>query len=382
MCHPRSVLPLLRGLLSALFLSAIPSPAHQVTSASLMVNLDTKAATYVLDAAMEVAPSADAETNAQISPEDAAREFASYLIVMFDEAEHKPELSVAVEETSDADTPPELRRQQVVTTFKGKIPEGAKDFLLYLDPRCPMAVVMVAIKDQLPSRRMQVILAGEYSRPVSVAPLAEGDPFLEGAPMPVPPAPAETSFAAPATSAARGPFAAGFLAFFQSSALPVLLVVGTLLLTLGRGSVLIQIGLLLLTLALFLSLAAWSLVPVPEWAAAALAGATALIAGEAWFHRRLRVWRVLLLVPGGLALGATLAGGPAFRGIVAGAEPATGTVIAYVAGVEVAMLLTGLAAAAILLPLSRFAWYRQSVVTPLAVGIAGYAIFRMVEQWL
>lgn len=381
MSHSRSVLTfLLRGLLCVAAFAATSAHAHRVTSASLMVKLDTKAATYVLDAAMEVAPSEDPDVNAQISPEDAAREFASYLMVMFDEAEQKPELKVTVEETSDADTPPELRRQQVVTTFKGKIPEGAKDFLLYLDPRCPMAVVMVVIKDELPSRRMQVILAGEYSRPVSVAPLAEGDPFLAGEAAPA--APAETAVAEEGSEKSTGAFVGGFRAFFHDSILPVLLVAGLLLLTLGRASVLSQVAVLLVTLGLYLSLTAWSLAPVPDWGTALLAGLTAVIAGEALFHHRVRFWRWPLLLLAGPALGATIAGGESFRGLFAGQEPPVGRVIGFLTGVEGALLLTVLAAAAILLPLSRFAWYRKSVVTPLAVGIAGYALYVLVERWI
>jgi hypothetical protein len=341
-----------------------------------MVKLDTKAATYVLDAAMEVVPSEDPAANAEISPEDAAREFAGYLFVMFDEAEQKPELSVAVEETSDAETPPELRRQQVVTTFKGKIPEGAKDFLLYLDPRCPMAVVMVVIKDELPSRRMQVILAGEYSRPVSVAPLAEGDPFLEGAAAPAATvAPVEEDVSKKSPSA----FGEGFRALFHESLLPVLLVAGLLLLTLGRNSVVVQVAILMVTHGVFLALAAWSLVPISEWSTLFLALLTAIIAGEALFHHRLRFWRYPLLVLAGLALAGTMAGGAGFRGVFADQNAGIGRVVAFLAGTETAILLTILVAAAVLLPLSRFAWYRKSVVTPLAVGIAGYAIFMIVE---
>lgn len=403
--HALSLAPLLRGALCLLVLAAGSAQAHRVTSASLAVNIDTKASTYLLDAAMEVVPSEDAAVNEQISPEDAAREFAAYLNVLFDESQQKPELAISVEETSDADTPPELRRQQVLTRFSGKIPDGAKEFLLYLDPRCPMAVVMVVIKDQQPSRRMQVILAGEYSRPVSVAPVVEQDPFTEGAAAPAVGAPAagapvagapvaatpkaaapaeETKPTAVATTTptpekATSPLAAGFRAFFQDSLLPVVLVAGVLLLTLGRETVFFQMACLLVTLGLSLALSAWSLVPVPDWAPTVLAGLTAGIAGEALFHRRVRAWRYPLLVLAGLALGATLAAGSLYRGVFGGSDPATGRVIAFLTGVEAAFLLTGLAAAAMLLPLSRFAWYRKSVVTPVAVGIVGYAIFRIVE---
>lgn len=386
-------------LVLGFFLAPAPLLAHRVSSVSLISYLNTKDRTYTLDAAMEVVPSEDPAVNDQVSPEDAAREFAAYLNVMFDEAQQKPEMEISIEETSDQDTPEELRRRQVLTKLRGKIPDGAKEFLLYLDPRCPMAVVMVVVKDAQPSRRMQVILAGEYSRPVSVLPVQEGDPFNETAAT----APGTSPVAAPAANAATqeatgsgastpgastpgasapGAFVSGWRAFFHESALPSALVVGLLLLTLGRKSVVWQLGLLLAAQGLALSLVIWRLMPVPEWAGPAMAALTAVLALEALFHHHVMPWRYPLVGLAGASSGFYLAGTPAFRELLASTDLGVGRAMVVLLGVETGVVLLALASASVLLSLSRFDWYRKSVVTPVGVLVAGYTVFTLVERWI
>ncbi len=382
MAPPRSNTRVLVILCLAALLLAGPAWAHRVSSVSLIAHLDTEKRTYLLDAAMEVVPSEDPAVNDQISPEDAAREFAGYLVVMFDEAEQEPALAIEIEETSDADTPPELKRQQVLTKLSGTIPEGAKEFLLYLDPRCPMAVVMVVIKDEQPSRRMQVILSGEYSRPVSVVPVEEGDPFAETAGAVSAPSPDPVATAVTERGGVFAAFATGARMFFSGSALPVLLALATLLLTLGRTSVLWQTGILLAGAGLVSALAAWGLIGIRPEAGPVLAGLTALLALEAVVHRHLRWWRILALAVAGPTLGLFLVDSVDFRSFVAPGQPGSGRVVLLVLGVECALLATILLAAAVLLPLSRREWYRKAVVAPLAVLVAGAAIFSAVERFL
>jgi hypothetical protein len=365
----------------------LPAHAHRVSSVSLISYLNTKDRTYTLDAAMEVVPSEDPAVNDQISPEDAAREFAGYLIVMFDQSEQKPEMEISVQETSDQDTPEELRRRQVLTKLKGKIPDGTKEFLLYLDPRCPMAVVMVVVKDDQPSRRMQVILAGEYSRPVSVLPVEEGDPFTKGtegaaATATVAPAPTATESVPAENVGPVGAFASGWRAFLHESALPAILVIAMMLLTLGRTSVLWQAGTLLLAQGLAVSLAAWGLVPAPAWVWMGLAAVASLVAIEALLHHQVKPWRYPLIAAGGIFLGLALIDTSAYRELIAGADLGTGRLILFLLGTEAAFFLVALVAAANLLSLSRFDWYRKSVVTPLAVIAAGYGLFTIVERFL
>jgi hypothetical protein len=46
------------------------------------------------------------------------------------------------------------------------------------------------------------------------------------------------------------------------------------------------------------------------------------------------------------------------------------------------LVLVALGSAAVLLPLSRFDWYRRSVVQPVAIVLIGFAIFAGVEKYL
>jgi hypothetical protein len=379
--------------LGVLFLP-VAGQAHRVSSVSLISHINTEKNSYVLDAAMEVMPSEDQALNDQISPEDAAREFAQeYLVVMFDRTDQKPEMAIETVDSSDEATPQELRRQQVLTKLTGAIPEGAKEFLLYLDPRCPMAVVMVVIKNGQPGRQMQVILAGEYSRPVSVVPLVEGDPFSGGnggtagaAPQPGPTVVgASDPTAVPETvskSEGKAAFLAGWWSFLDGNGLPWLLTIGIFLLTLGRKSVFLQVALVLVTQSIIVALAAWKLIPAPTWAGPGLAVVVVVICGEAIFHHHVRVWRLPLVMAGGLLTGILLAGSTPFATTFATRGAASKEVILYLLGTESALVLVAFVSAAVLLPLSRFEWYRRSVVQPVAIVLIGFAIFSGVEKYL
>lgn len=386
-------------LFAALLLAPVCSRAHRVSSVSLLAYLDSKERSYRLDLAMEVVPSEDPAENDRISPEDAAREFAGFLKILFDEKEQKPEMKIHLESTSDAETPPELRRQQVMTELKGPIPDGAGDFLLYLDPRCPMAVVMVAMVDgDLGARRMQVILSGEYSRPIPVGSIVEGDPFEAEQPPTAAksaaasesgsdvaaagrsPSPDGPSGSAPAPAA--GGLRLGWRAFFRESLLPSFLAVGMLLLTLGRTSVLWQAGCLLGASGLVSVGAAFSLLPAPEWAAPVLALLVAAIALEALWHRHVRFWRYPLVLGAGAALGLFLAGTGAHRVLFATPETGPVDIVLFLLGTQSAFAAVVLGAASVLLPLSRFESYRKAIVAPLAVLIGGGSLFLTVERFL
>lgn len=380
--------------------------AHQVSSVSLIAYFETGAGTYTLDAAMEVVPSEDQEVNDEISPEDAAREFAvEYLTVLFDEEEVEPELDISIVSASDEDTPEELQRQQVLVKLDGEVPEEAEEFLLYLDPSCPMAVVMVVVKDDRPSRRMQVILAGEYSRPVNVLPVVEGDPFEEAGSGEEPTADSDSGetvvdadlaangegdSAKSATSGVGGsgdrksPFLAGWAAFFGPSLVPALLVLCLFLVTPKRRPVFVSTAAFLVGLSLVIALRSWGALPAVSWIGGAAGILVAVLSLEALFHPHFRWWRVVLLASGGLVSGwiVTEAGG--FRETVILADealrlPAT---IQFVLGAEVGAILGGAVAGALLILLARFDWYRRSVLQPLAILVAGYGIFLAVGEFL
>ena len=398
--HPNrfNALQMMRAVLLGLCLSVGAASAHQVSSVSLVSRLDTEEKTYHLDIAMEVVPSEDQALNDQISPEDAAREFAEeYLNILFDEKQVTPALDISIEKTSDEDTPEALQRKQVLVNLRGTFPEGAKEFLLYLDPTCPMAVIMVVIKDEKPSRRMQVVLAGEYSRPVNIQPILEGDPFTaeekaksDNEANPAIPAISERpeADAVPvaetvADEEAPCPFCAGWSSFFSASWLPPLLLVAILLLTMKGKSVFHQLAVLLIAQGVTIALAVWQVIPSLSWALVAAAVVLIVLSLEAVFHHELKWWRLIAVALGGVAAGALIGSTPEFYGFFGGGEGfSLKEVILFLLGTEVAFLAVGIVAAAILFFLSRKSYYRKAVVQPLATVITAYALFLLVEPYL
>ncbi len=380
------------AVLLGLCLSAGFASAHQVSSVSLVSRLDTREKTYHLDIAMEVVPSEDQALNDQISPEDAAREFATeYLNILFDEEQVTPQLDISIEKTSDADTPETLQRKQVLVNLRGTFPEGAKEFLLYLNPTCPMAVIMVVIKDEKPSRRMQVVLAGEYSRPVNLQPILEGDPFTAGDEAKGEPVPAISERpeveAVPVVDAvaekAPCPFCAGWSSFFAASWLPPLLVVAILLLTMTGKAVFHQLAVLLIAQGIAIALSVWQVIPSLSWAIIAAAVCLIILSLEAVFHHELKWWRLIVAALGGVAAGQLIASTSGFYGFFGGGDGiGLKEVILFLLGTEVAFFAVGIVAAAILFLLSRKSWYRKAVVQPLATVITAYALFLLVEPFL
>lgn len=359
-------------------LSAGNALAHKVSSVSLISRLEVEKGTYLLDAAMEVVPSDDDLLNDQIPPEEAARQFAEdFLVVMFDQIEESPELEISIETASDENTPEELQRKQVLVEMSGSIPASAKEFLLYLDPTCPMAVVMVVIKDDKPSRRMQVILPGEFSRPVNIQPIVEGDPFMET----VEEEPPAEELAEPERSGSV--IAAGFSAFWQVSLLPLALIASLFLLTTARKAVFIQIAALMIGLSLALALSAWGLISNRSWIVPATALLLVILSGESLFRHEFHVWRIFASFFAGAGIGIILASSTFFRLAV----PTMGTVensslIGFVFGAELALILCGLVAASFFLTMGRFDWYRKTLVTPVAVLLVAFGIFKAVEMFL
>lgn len=385
------------SLLVALFLSgALDASGHQVSSVSLVARLDTEEKEYLLDVAMEVIPSEEQELNDQISPEEASRQFAEdYLNVLFDEAEQTPNIEISMEDVSDEDTPAELQRQQVLANLTGRIPEGAKEFLLYLEPTCPMAVVMVVIKDTKPSRRMQVILAGEFSRPVNVEKIQEGDPFLEAekatsrsaamAPEEPPSGEAAAEAVVPITNTNGGPapFKEGWKAFFAPSLIPALLLVAILLLTMNGRSIFHQIAALLLGQGTVIALVAWGVVAIPDWFFLGAAVVLACLSLEAVFHHEMRWWRLPLVALGGVfAAGAMTLTPHFYAAIESGGNVDMKNVVLFLLGTDAAFIVVGGIAAALLIFLSRKDWYRKAVVQPLVTVLAAYALYLVIEPML
>jgi len=358
--------------------------AHKVSSVSAIVNIDTKAQTYELNAAMDVERSEDEALNDEISPEEAARTFAEdYLVIQFDGKDQEPELKIDTLTASDEDTPEELQRQQIMTTLTGPIPKGAKEFLMYLDPTCPMAVVMVIIKDKKPARRMQVVLAGEFSRPVNVEPVVDGDPFTKNDEEKNE-ATADAIIAAATENASQtGPgetgvsmIREGWKNYGERWLLYLAAIVAVLVVSLSLKPAAYRIGTLFLGQSLGFSLAAFNIVAAPSWLLPAIGVGLILLALSALIRRPFHGVRIGLIFVVGIAQGAYLTQRIPFRRIFE-ATPAIdlSDLIQFYLGMGVAQVVAVVLASLLLILASRKSGFRNKVVTVLIALISGYGLY-------
>lgn len=382
----------LSGALPLLAL-AFPGPAlaHKVSAVSVVAEFDTKAKTFKVELAMDVDPTGDPAVDDQIPPEEAARSFATEsLQVYFDDTPMKLEPSIRMVTTTDASTPVELTRKAVIGTLAGTIPEGAINFLLHVNENTEAAVVMVTNKDGKPARRLQVLYPGEFSNPVSLAPVMEGDPFPAGAASPGSSAPAPPPGAVPAAAGKDGgeeagpaaPFARWLIRGF-SAVLPRgvdfwAFILAMFLLSLRAKPLGWQIGAYTIGHSIALSLAAFRLVDLPAaLVAPVVAVSAAYPAIENLAVRGLKPWRPPLIFVFGLFHGL------AFAAIFwSHAPPALGllpAVAGFHLGIELAQFALLVVAGLVAVALAGRPWFRRGVVLPLCVLLAGVAVYRLIE---
>ncbi len=365
---------LLAGIFFAGLIAVPGVDAHKVSSASVLVEIDTKNQTYQVGAAMEVAPSEDQALNDLISPEDAARTFAEdYLTILFDKDEQKPALEIHTETASDKDTPPELQRKQVIVNLSGKIPKNAKEFLLYIDTRCPMAVVMVYIKDNQPARRMQVVLPGEFSRPFNAEPVIEGDPFEQSTRKAKPELVSEKP---KSVSAKRpGPFRTGWNAYLDGTLLHVALLAAILLLGPGWWALVLRACALELGQLIGLTLAVFGIINPPQWGFTVLAVGVIALASGAIFGKKEAPsnWWLAPVLFLGVFQGASLS-------LLQDSFIVSLGFIVSLLGFWVFQLICGTIIALLIFFLSRRKWYRVGFSFPVATVLAGYGLFLLIED--
>jgi hypothetical protein len=371
--------------LASLLLSSLPALAHKVSAVSVVAEFDTKAKTFKVELAMDVDPTGDPEVDDQIPPEEAALSFAKdSLQVYFDDTPMKLEPSIRMVTTSDVDTPAELTRKAVIGTLSGTIPDDAKNFLLHVNENTEAAVVMVTNKDGKPARRLQVLYPGEFSNPVSLAPVMEGDPFVGTAAPAGDPTPAAGDVA-PEGAAGATFFewiARGFGAVLPEGIDFCAFIVAMFLLSLRSRPLGWQVAAYTVGHSLALALAAFKLV---EWPMAAIAPVVAISAAypaiENLLVNDLKPWRPPLIFVFGLAHG--LAFGHllwAFEPEALGLLPA---VVGFNVGIELAQFALLVAASLVAVALSGKPWFRHAVAVPLCVLIAGIAVFRLIDVlWL
>jgi hypothetical protein len=235
---------------------------------------------------------------------------------------------------------------------------------------------------------MQVVLAGEYSRPVNILPLVEGDPFSLSEAKPSDPAAANKGKSTEKEGGASDdadskshPFLLGMRGFFHSSLLPVFFVVSLFLLTPRRTPVFLSIAGFLVGLCLAIALRGWALLPLVSWAPFFSGLLLAILGVEALVHGAFRWWRVALFAVAGFGSGLIIATTKPFRQVFAEASDAESFVgvIAFIFGAELAAVAVGIIAGLLLRLLFRFDWYQKSVVQPIAVLLTAYGVYQLIS---
>lgn len=355
----------------ALFLLATEALwAQRIASARLLCRMDPAEGHYSLEGELEFAGGGASELSALNS------RIAAFLdsvqlhfdgIAVLPEREIEAGSEVETGTTAGATSPPSPR---VRVRLYGEIPSGAETWHLHLSASSPIPLVMTFPRAGRSNPHMQVILPGEQSRPLAIG----GPRRHEDGTNAAPPAASPRERGEHARGRKEA-FLAGWRSYFTASPLPALLVLGMLLLTLGRTSVLWQMGVLLTFQGLTLGLYLWEVAKPAAWMAPALGVVVAIVALEAGVHRRVRWWRYLLLAAAGILQAGVVVRGAAHALFHQVGELPTDRILILLLGSQVALLTTLLVGAVILLPLSRFETYRRWVVWPLALLLALAALW-------
>ena len=385
-----------------IFCAATPLSAHKVSSASLILYINTEdERTYRVSIATEVASSGDAALDDEIGPEEAARMFAeNNLLVLIDEKEQEKKITTELVNESDADTPEELQQLAVLVEWKAALPPDGTELALFLKETSEMSIVMATVKNGVTGRRLQVLFPGEYSKGENVEPLVKGDPFAEenkagngtgkttkgagGNTDTAGPGASETN-ATPKREADNGDSSPAESRFWKGSAALVrhfafamcVLLSGMMM---CRTSAVLARALSVFLAAQFLGflLASTGTVPVFSWSAAAAGGAVIFLAASNLFAAQFKAWRYAVNAIGAFFLGILMAGGRGYHG--AGAGP--GDWLPYEAGFLAAAVAVSLAASVVLLPMGRFLWFKRIAVVPFSVFAAGVALYLIAGNWL
>ncbi|NOY00327.1 MAG: hypothetical protein GXP30_11415 [Verrucomicrobia bacterium] len=154
------------------------SYAHKVTAVSVVSKFDTKARKYSIELAMDIYPSEDPAINDEVSPQQAADFFSTEALdLFFGDIQIEPQAKSELFKDPEADPEIQEVKVKVLVTLSGEIPKDAGNFTLRVSPDTTAAVVMVTFKDGIPGRRAEVLYPGEFSSPVEVSEIIEGDPF-------------------------------------------------------------------------------------------------------------------------------------------------------------------------------------------------------------
>ncbi|MEM7698488.1 MAG: hypothetical protein AAF236_08810, partial [Verrucomicrobiota bacterium] len=265
--------------------------------------------------------------------------------------------------------------------------------LVYIESACPMSVVMAVSRDKRTSRRVQLMLPGEYSRPISLVPVEAGDPFEKSTGVETAVAPSVEAPDSPDSSTADDSIAveqsfgsallSGWNATWKAGALLLALVLCTILSEKPIRHCLGELAAIFSSFSLALSLIAIGITSSPGWAVIPIALTVIALAGASFFSIKRQSWRYLVAGLGGWFGAPLLAESSAFS-MLAGPENilSAGALIGFLGGVELAGLCLVGVAAILIYGVVRPPKVRAAFLNGLTVLVVGLAIFSLLEPRL
>ncbi len=382
--------------------------AHKVSAAQVFARLDTVKASYTIEMTIDVTPTGDPAIDDEVTAEDAAKSFATETLnLFFDDTEVLPEVQMETITQPGGTNPGEFQPfnpdiKKLLVTMTGNVPEGAEHFTIHTSPEAEFAVVYVTEKDGKIARRMQVLYPGEFSSPLSLETVIQGEPpFAEpgtkpdSAASPPPAAPANEPGGAagpesnapaaaepmadpapepekPSTTLANSLppnwFTAGFNRFFQGNGIHALFVLGLFFLSRSFRVLAPQITAYVLAFSLAQAVGRFGLATSlsPKTLMVLMVAGALYVAAENLFTHKLHWWRVALVSVFGLAHGLSFASHALLQASTG--YPAIEMVL-YELGLLIGSLAVLLAAVIVVTPFWNRDWYRPAFARPASILI-------------
>lgn len=405
------------SLLSVVFIFFIDqSFAHKVTAVSVVSKFDTQGRKYSVELAMDIYPSEDQATNDEISPEQAADFFSKEALdLFFGDTQIKPQAKSELLKDPNADPEIQEVKVKVLVTLFGDIPKDAGNFTLRVSPDTTAAVVMVTFKDGKAGRRAEVLYPGEFSSPVDVSAIVEGDPFADvgdsnaagsasgesnpkeketvletdqesqAGSAPQTDSESDQEEAASAAGTMKYFVGLGMDSFFSVRYESVLLALCFFFFSQKPRDLFFQVAMFVVTYSLALGMAVLGVVSI-----AGMSGLSGLMLGwmvpvgisvlavENLFAKKLHWWRMGIIAVMGILMGTVYSMTLSIAGMAA--ESVTTAFAGFDLGYQLGLLLSLVFAALVVFAFWSRDWYQRYVSMPVCLLIAGVGMFWIIQQ--
>ncbi len=266
-----------------------------------------------------------------------------------------------------------LPEKRYLVIADGRMPEGAKEFLLEVTPEAQAPVVFIVFKNGKPTRRSQVLYSGEFSRPIELSSLQELNQSEGGR------GTAEESDDVSAWQTFWRYLVFGFEHILPKGLDHILFVLGLFLFSRRLGPLFWQVTAFTVAHSVTLALAVLGVVELPARVVEpVIALSIAYVAIENIFAHRMTRLRPLVVFMFGLVHGLGFAG--VLRDLGLPENQLLPALVAFNVGVELGQLsVIGLAFLAVCWMWNRDS-YRKMVVIPGSIAIAAVGLYWTVER--